>query len=322
MKISKITFFIIGVALFALLLYKANIKEISANLKIIGYNIYIPFCISMTGYFFHALAWHKIFYQIEKTVKLFFLFKIKLIGETINSLIPLGMGAGDPFRALSLRTFFPMVKITASIIIERTIYFFVSIISIYIGIFILFIRIKVPSEIKSILIMVLVGISVLFLLLFIKQRKNFLSSLLHFIEKTKLFPIKKYWKEKAEEVDKTIYTYYKEHKKIFLITNVYTFLGRLGGTLEIYMIMVLLNLKGSFVDAFLIHAVTQIVNLAFSIVPATLGVMEGAYGLIFHLLGHDATDGITLQIVRRVRVFMMIFVGLLLSLTMKKKKHT
>src|SRR3989338_6386711 len=157
LKLKKLLFFTIGILLFGLLLYKANLVEIVRSLKIIGYYMYIPFCISMLGYFFHAVSWYTIFYEIDNKVRLFFLYKIKLIGETVNSLIPLGMGAGDPFRALSLRSYFPMVKITASIVVERTMYFFVSIINIYIGLSILFIRIQVPQQIK----LVLCGVSVL-----------------------------------------------------------------------------------------------------------------------------------------------------------------
>ena len=85
--------------------------------------------------------------------------------------------------------------------------------------------------------------------------------------------------------------------------------------------MVILNFDCNFSDAYVIHAVTQIVNLGFNLIPGALGVMEGAYGFIFLLLGQSPTHGIVLQIIRRVRMFILVVVGLLLSLFSKNKKE-
>jgi uncharacterized protein (TIRG00374 family) len=273
------------------------------------------------GHFFHTVTWKTIFSEIGVEVKLWFLFKIKLMGETVNILVPLGMGAGDPFRALSLKNHFPLSKITASIILERTIYFTISLVNIFICLVLLFSKTELHTELKIIFFSISIAMALFLVVFFLKQKKNLLTNLLNSLEKLHLIEIKKYWKEKAAETDTILSAYYHKDRKNFLLCAAYSFIGRMCGTFEIYSIMVILDFDCTFLDAYLIHAVTQVVNLGFNFIPGALGVMEGAYGFIFLLLGLNPTDGIILQIIRRIRMFILIALGLSLSLFSRTKRN-
>jgi len=90
--------------------------------------------------------------------------------------------------------------------------------------------------------------------------------------------------------------------------------GRTMGAVEAWIIVTALGVPFSLAGAVFVIAVAHVaVNLAFSIVPSQLGVQEAAAYLLFAAVGLDPASGVTLMLVRRVRGFVWIAVGLLLA---------
>jgi hypothetical protein len=67
----------------------------------------------------------------------------------------------------------------------------------------------------------------------------------------------------------------------------------------------------SFATAFLMESINRAINIAFVFVPALVGVDELGTRELTMLLGFDGSFGVTLAIVRKIRMFFWIGVGLL-----------
>jgi hypothetical protein len=90
------------------------------------------------------------------------------------------------------------------------------------------------------------------------------------------------------------------------------FLGWALGVLEIYLILWLLALPASLTLALTIEALSQIIDAVLFFVPAKLGTQEGGKVMIFSALAIDATKGLSLGVMRRVRELVWASVGLLI----------
>jgi len=80
---------------------------------------------------------------------------------------------------------------------------------------------------------------------------------------------------------------------------------------ELYWIVRALDLTSGLGTAFLIEGATKFVGLAFFFVPGQVGASEGAYTVVFELMGLPAVAGFTVPFVRRLRSVVVSGAGLL-----------
>lgn len=93
--------------------------------------------------------------------------------------------------------------------------------------------------------------------------------------------------------------------------------------LELFWLMRALDLvtPGSF--PFVIEACVKIIGIAFLFIPLQLGVSEGAYALIFNVMGLPATAGFALAFLRRARALAVAGVGLpALAVLTRRRQRT
>lgn len=90
--------------------------------------------------------------------------------------------------------------------------------------------------------------------------------------------------------------------------------GRVMGAVEAWIIMAALGVPFSLAGAMFLIAIAHVaVNLAFGFIPSQLGVQEAAAYVVFAAVGLDPASGVTLMLVRRLRSFIWIAVGLALA---------
>src|SRR5262249_46203606 len=112
--------FFLGLILFIYLIYKLKPAVLLQYLKAVGWNFLWILLVSLVWYFAYALAWEIFLKNLSKRVQLWDIFKIKIVGEAINTITPLGWGGGDPVRILLLKDHIPISEGTASVVVDRT----------------------------------------------------------------------------------------------------------------------------------------------------------------------------------------------------------
>ena len=73
--------------------------------------------------------------------------------------------------------------------------------------------------------------------------------------------------------------------------------------------------------AVMFSSLSLLLTAAFFVVPGTLGIAEGTYGLFFHLLNLDPAAGVSLELSRKVNALLWFAFGGLLSLTFRGAKR-
>ena len=110
--------------------------------------------------------------------------------------------------------------------------------------------------------------------------------------------------------DQTLRAVYERHRDVGACF-VWQLAGWLLGAGEIWLALSFLGQQRSVLDAVAIEALIQAVSSAAFIVPAALGVQEGAFVVIGAALGIDAVTALALATARRLRDVIIFFPGLI-----------
>jgi uncharacterized protein (TIRG00374 family) len=121
------------------------------------------------------------------------------------------------------------------------------------------------------------------------------------------------WVEGAVRVDQRTRRFLGGRTRRFWASLGLHLAGRVLGAVEAWLIMAALGVPFSFAAAMFVIAVAHAgVNLAFSIIPSQIGVQEAAACLLFSAIGLDPASALALMLIRRVRGFLWIGIGLAL----------
>jgi len=114
---------------------------------------------------------------------------------------------------------------------------------------------------------------------------------------------------KATQIDASIGTFYRAHKKRFFLVLFFHSMGWMLGACETYVILNSLEPSITFPVAFLVTSLTVIINSLFFFMPSNIGVLEGGQVFLLTTLGLNPAVGLSLGLAKRMRKVFWIFVG-------------
>jgi len=313
-------FFLLGLLLFALLIYRLNPRDLWQHLQTIGYKFIFILLVSFLCYLFYSWAWEIFLKGLSKRVRYGDILKIKIVGEAVNFITPLSWGGGDPVRILLLKDHIPVNEGTASVVVDRTLNNLAVALFMLIGVFFTFLNFTLPPSLE---IGLPLGLAVILLgsaFLYVRAHEGLFQFFLDLAVKLRL---KKSFSEatlkNVAEIDGHISRFYKMNKAGFVAAFGLHFLGRLCAVAEIYLAAWFLGQALTWTESYLLASMTVLVNMIFVFVPGGIGVLEGAFAGIFAVMHRDPAVGGAIQIVRRLRMVFWIVVGLILMAMLKKQ---
>jgi len=116
---------------------------------------------------------------------------------------------------------------------------------------------------------------------------------------------------KSVRIDQSIKLIWRQTGVVVRYLFIWQTLQCAGFALEIWLALHVLGVNASFMQAFVIEALIQLVSSAAFLVPAGLGVQEGGFVLIGGLFGFDAATCLALASVRRIRDLIFYVPGLI-----------
>ncbi|MGC2615374.1 MAG: lysylphosphatidylglycerol synthase domain-containing protein, partial [Terracidiphilus sp.] len=88
--------------------------------------------------------------------------------------------------------------------------------------------------------------------------------------------------------------------------------------LEVYVILRFMGAKVAISGAFIVEALTKVINLVGVLNPGNFGTYEGGSMLIAKMFGVTSTTGLTLALCRRARTVFWAGIGAMCMIAMKK----
>jgi len=319
-SLSLFAFFLgLGVLFF---LVKARHQEIlGVFLRLNWLQLVLIFIFPVTWYFLQSYAWWRVIKDDERQIGLWSIFLVKITGEAVNTITPLSIAGGDPYRIYLLQKKISGTASTASVIVDRTVHTIGIFMLLVLSLGLAWLKLPLPPAWHFVMPVILSIFLTLLLILMAGQRKGLFTTLGRLATKTgfqkKLFDR---WQTKLAEIDVQIGAFYKKHPLHFFEILFLHFLSRVLGAVEIYLIASFLELPVGFDHALFLASLTVLINTVFVFIPGSLGVMEGGYGAMFYLLKMSEAHGVAIQLVRRLRTFFWVFLGLMAILIYKPKK--
>lgn len=273
---------------------------------------FIPFLfISFLTFILFTWSWNAFLEGHHYTIKFWKLFMLKVTGEAVNNVNPLGFGGGDPVRIFLMKKYVPVAESTASVVIDRTMNSIALVVFMLVGILIAFMEFNLPESLKIGFPLSLCFIIWMTYYWYKRQHEGVFQFLVEILIKLR---IKKHWSDgtlqKLKEIDSHITEFYQHNKKGFYLAFCLQMICRLLGVFEIYAAAYFLGMEMSVVSAYLLASVTVLVNLIFVFVPGSVGVLEGAYAGIFQLMHQNPAVGTSIGILRRIRMLLWSAIGL------------
>ncbi len=312
-KGARSLLFAAGLGLFFYLIWRIGFDVLLANISRFGVWFLAIIAIGASWLFFQTWAWSIIQNAFFKKVPFLSLFRIKIIGDALNVLLPSASLGGEAARAYLLKKAVPLKEGIPSILFDKTVEFVASTVFLALGLLLGSLFVPLPEGLLAPTVICLAVTTAGVVLLVIFSVRGVCGALARI---TARFPRVRKWveprKEHLEALDENLRLLYRKgHLKTAAAIGIH-FLGRLAGAAEVLIILRVLGAPVNLVQAVFIYSVIVIINTVFFILPGQWGVTESASLLLLEALGRPAAIGLSLGVIRRIRK--LVFVGLAFGL--------
>jgi hypothetical protein len=305
-----------GVVIFLCLIHRTGLPVILAKLRLFGWYFLLIFLIAGFRHLLRTLAWRCSMAPEKPAISLSRLFSIRLIGETANDLTFVGPVLGEPVKVLAASRHLPATLTLSSIIVENLAFSLSVVLFLSAGMFALGLKRDIPLEVRmaGTIASGLLILPALLVYLAILRRWMLVSVLAGKFKN--IFPS---WDARGDfrgiirEFEERVYGFASTHPNVFPLILVLELLTHFCGVLEAWLILRVITGQPSLLSAFLIESSYRIVNIAFAFVPLRLGVDESGTALTLQALGWSMGIGVTLALIRKIRIFSWMAVGLLFA---------
>lgn len=308
-RFFEVFFNILGLGIFAFLIVHVGIREIKDQILRFGW-WFFAICLLQMGWFcFQAAAWRIVQNNLSTQVSFLFLLRVKIIGEALNTMLPMANLGGDAARAYLIQHRVPMREGLAGVLVDKTFEFIGGILSMVAGLIAALTLPRLPDGFTPPAVVCLVVLVVGITLFILLQIKGFYSPLLHTVGRFRA--VRRFLEQREEEfrtLDQNLRRFYTAGMGGMLLVSLLHLIPRALGAMEVMVIAHVLGAPINFLEALFVATAVTISNTIFFLFPGEWGVSEGMHLLAMSSLGLSNSVGFTMGIIRRIR--RLIFVGI------------
>lgn len=319
-KIIRDLLFVVGVLVFSWMVYKVGIDNIWENIKDTGWWFFAIVGIWAIVYSFNGLAFHVILRGGNGVEKVSLLRKIKLMisGFAINSMTPVGLLGGEPYKVIELKEYIGIDRATSGVLLSTMMHFLAHFIfwmsSVPIFIFVVPV---IPLGIKLVLWGVVLGGLLLTYWAFTVFRKGLIrqalrvASRIPFVKK-KVIAYSVEHAERTEIMDNLTSELFINRKKDFFLALSFEVAARFLSSLEIMFMAIPLGIHLTFFQCVIVAAFSSLFANILFFSPMQLGTREGGFGIAFSMLTIPLGVGVYVGLITRIREMFWIMIGVVL----------
>lgn len=305
----------LGLALFVYFVQRAGLTQIWSYLQRLGVGFLIILALAGGRFVVRAYAWTLCF-EAPHRLRFRDAFKAYLIGDAAGNILPLGIVVSEPVKAAMVRERVPLVAGLSAIAIENLFYSLSVALFILGGVVSLLGTFPLTKALRWSSVGILVGLLVVMVVAFLVVRMQWkiLSGALErlyargigrkFLERRR---------ERVRALEDRIYGFYARNRTRFLPILLLEGCFHLLGVSEVYVTLSFISdVPPTLLTAFLLESVNRVINIAFKFVPLRVGIDEAGTELMTNVLRFSQATGVTLAIVRKIRMLCWTGIGVAL----------
>ena len=307
-------FLVGGLGLLWLALGQADLAAVWTALGGFG----LPACGLVLAVFFSAFlldtaSWQLMLPSVRCDMPwLYRLWKVRMVGEALNVIVPAGTLGGEPVKAVMLKKSWGIGyrEGGASLIMTKTVNLLSLLVFAAVGFLFLLASPAFGPEFRLLPGAGLLALSIGVIGFFAVQRWRLASRLSRWVSKLSLGSGLAALLHHIEAVDELFVAFYRDRAGRFAAAFALAFANWLLGALELYVIAWFLGSPLNWAEAWLVEALAQLVRAGAFFIPGALGASEAAMVLVFAALTGRPELGLTIALVRRGRELVWILWGL------------
>jgi putative membrane protein len=289
-----------GAALFTGLLIREGVSQVGAAVATAGWAIAAVVVYHfLVPVFLDAVAWWVLFPKPDR-LPLRKLFWMRWIGESVSTLVPSAAVGGDVVRArLAAIDGASLPMSAASVIVDVTLGVFTQAGFTLLGLVLIVDATGQKNFVGPTLLGTLIGVVAVAGFYFV-QRLGMFRFLGLIIARLANSPEWQSLAQSGETLDRTVRALYARRRGVVLCC-LWTIVSLVGGSGEIWIALHALGLPATLVNAVILQSMVLTIRSVAFPVPGGLGVQEGGYLVVGHLLGIPGDAAFALSLIARVR---------------------
>ena len=316
-RLFKLFWIVVGAALLAYVVTHVDIAGAVRQASQIGWGIAVILGLHFLSFLSDAAAWQVTIPSMALDGRrLYALWKVRMAGEALNTVVPAAGLGGEPLKAVLLNRHCRVGyrEGVASLILSQTIIVLSLVVFLVVGLALMLWTPVLPSSYDVVasvgLLAAALGVAVIVGL----QNVNLTSKIGPVVAR---LPIGLKIEETLlhlRDIEERLATFYTRRRRRFAAAMALSFIPWLIGIPEIYFTAYFLGHPISLTDAWIVEAAVQLVRTGLSFVPAGIGTQEGAFLVIFTALTGTPTLGASVALVRRFREIVWVLWGAAIGL--------
>lgn len=316
MRFLKAIYLSVGVVILVLVLAEADVSEAWATALRVGWGMTAILAIYFVAFAIDSFTWHLALVNVPiETAWVYRTWKVRMVGEAFNTVIPAAGFGGEPVKAYLFRKHYGIGYLDgyASLILGKTVNMLALVAFLAAGFALMLRSPTLPAAYGTIAGVGLAAFAVGVLLFFAVQRLKVTTLAGTALSRRLLGRRLGTVLHHVRDMDERLHGFYTRHRGRFLAALLLAFANWLLGAGEIYATMWFLGHPVSASDAWIIESVAQLVRAGSFFIPAHLGVQEGAFLLVYAAMTGSPTLGVAVAFVRRFRELLWVLWGFALG---------
>jgi hypothetical protein len=237
-------------------------------------------------------------------------FRAALAGDALGNLTPLGLLASEPTKVLLVRNRISVVTAVASVAAENAFYMASVVAMIVAGALAFFGVAQVPPALRTVAQATLGGAVAAGLVAIWTARRQpaILTRLAGLL--AKLTGRQATSTDRLREIEVHFYALVRWPMARIARVFLWEALFHVGAVAEVFLVMTVISSGATLLQAFILETAGRLIVVVFKFVPYRLGVDEAGTALVARALTLDPAVGVTLALVRRIRILIWNGVGL------------
>jgi len=301
---------LVGIALLVFTIQRVGWSTVVSGVTSIGWWFLVVVVLGATRMACRARAW--MVCAEDRQLRFRDAFGAMLAADALGNLTPLGLLASEPTKIMLTRSRISTVTSVASVTIENACYTASVLVVLLAGTWLFLQRAGVPpllEQIASIIVVVIVlaGIAGLWIA---RSQPALLSGFAPLI--TRLAGRTAVPVVAIKEVEARIYGVLGWPLSRLAHVGLWESVFHVAAVAEVWLVLRLLPgaANATLVDAFLLEGAGRFVTIAFKFIPYRLGIDEVGSGAVAQVIGIGPAAGVTLALVRRLRILVLNAFGL------------
>jgi len=296
-----------GLILLIVVVMRVGASEIAADVRQVGWGLVAIIAMGGVRFLLRAVAW-RLCLEPPHTLSLGSAFAAVICGDAIGNLTPLGPLVGEPAKAAFVRRRVALGPAVTALAIENVLYTLSAAAMIAAGMIALLLRFQLDPAIRGIGELAVVATLVLFAaaLWLLWRQPAVISRALG------VAPRLRRHADRMRALEAQIYTFAARHTRTLPALAAAEIGFHALGVAEVYLTLSLLNAPVTLLTAFLFESANRLLTVVFKFVPLRLGVDEAGTAAFARIVGLAAKTGLSVGIVRKVRVIFWTAAGGLL----------